>query len=44
MRLLVQLIEQINDDDDDDDDDDMLNNTVCTKTAFYKLTYRVTVT
>ena len=38
MRLLVQLIEQINDDDDDDDDDDMLNNTVCTKTAFYKLT------
>jgi len=43
VRLLVQLIEQINDD-DDDDDDDMLNNTVCTKTAFYKLTYRVTVT
>jgi len=38
VRLLVQLIEQINDDDDDDDDDDMLNNTVCTKTAFYKLT------
>ena len=40
MRLLVQLIEQIND--DDDDDDDMVNNTVCTKQLSISL-HRVTV-